>query len=118
NGSPGRKVQETRSRSAFDQADIARPRAFSGVLRRELDALSFAQQLEHRASHRAAVEEVLDAALVADEPESFVDEEPCDCAGWHTRSPPLLTHPGESPGHSAGNGRLYGNTSRRGRGAS
>ena len=56
---------------------------FCRILRRELDALTFAQQLEHGASHRAAVEEVLDPALVADEPESFVDEEPCDCPGRH-----------------------------------
>ena len=55
---------------------------------REFDALTFAQQLEHRAAHRAAMEEVLDAAFVADEPESLVDEESCDCPGWHTRSPP------------------------------
>ena len=35
------------------------------------------------------MEEVFDAALVADEAESLVDEEPCDCPGRHTRSPPF-----------------------------
>ena len=39
--------------------------------RRELDALPFAQQLEHRAAHGAAMEEVLRAALVTDEPKAL-----------------------------------------------
>jgi hypothetical protein len=30
------------------------------------------------------VEEVFDAALIADEAEAFVDEEPCDGPGRHT----------------------------------
>jgi len=29
------------------------------------------------------VEEVLDPTLVTDEPEPFVDEQSCDCPGWH-----------------------------------
>jgi hypothetical protein len=36
--------------------------------------LPFAQQLEYRAAHRAAVEEVLDAPLIPNEPEALVDE--------------------------------------------
>ena len=82
--------------SAFDQADVAGARTFLGIFRSELDALAFAQQLEHRAADRAAVEEVFDPAFVADEPEPLVDEEPCDCPGWHTRSPPFRT-PEEYP---------------------
>jgi hypothetical protein len=34
---------------------------------------------------------MLDTALVANEPEAFVDEEACDCPGRHTRSPPFRT---------------------------
>jgi hypothetical protein len=43
------------------------------------------------------MEEVLDAAFIADEPEALVNEEACDCAGRHTRSPPFRT-PGDIPG--------------------
>src|SRR5262249_46945551 len=71
--------------SVLDEADVARARALDGFLGRELDALTFAQQFEHRAAHGAAMEEVLHAALVANEPEPLVDQEPCNCAGRHTR---------------------------------
>jgi hypothetical protein len=83
NADCGRKVRwcrhpdsAIRRCSALDQADIARARAFLRIFGRELDALAFAQQLEHGTAHRAAMEEVLDSALVADEPEALVDEEP------------------------------------------
>jgi len=52
---------------SFDQADVAGARALLRIFRRELDALSFSKKLEHRAPHGAAVEEVLDSTLVADE---------------------------------------------------
>jgi hypothetical protein len=51
------------------------------------------------------VEEMLDAALVADEPETFIDQEPCDCPGRHTRSPPFGPQ-GTSQGRPAGDERL------------
>jgi hypothetical protein len=35
------------------------------------------------------MKEVLGPTLVADEPETFVDEEACDSPGRHTRSPPF-----------------------------
>ena len=70
---------------AFDQANIARSRAFLRVFGREFDALAFAQQLEYRSTDRAAVEKVLDPALVPNEPEALVDEQPCNCPGWHKR---------------------------------
>jgi hypothetical protein len=35
------------------------------------------------------MEEVLNSTFVADETESLVDEQSCDCPGWHTRSPPF-----------------------------
>src|SRR5207248_2923321 len=88
----------------FDQADVAGARPFLRVFGCELDPLPFAQQFEHRAADRAAVEEVLDSAFVADEPEPFVDEQACDCPGRHTRSPPFRT-PRDIPGNSAGYGR-------------
>ena len=71
--------------SAFDEPDFAGARSFAGFLRGEFDALAFAQQLEHRAAHRAAMEEVLDSSFVADEPEPLVDQKASDRPGRHTR---------------------------------
>jgi hypothetical protein len=71
--------------SAFDQTDFASARTLARLFRRELDTLTFAQQLEHGAPDRAAVEEVLDSAFVADEAEALVDQKPSDRPGWHTR---------------------------------
>jgi hypothetical protein len=71
----------------FDQANIAGAGALLGVFGRELDPLPFAQELEHGPPDRAAVEEVLDSALVPDEPEAFVYEQPCDSPGWHNPKP-------------------------------
>jgi hypothetical protein len=70
--------------SAFDQTYIAGARTFLRVFRSELHPLAFTQQLEHRASDRAPMEKVLDSTLVADEPKPFVNEEACNCPGWHT----------------------------------
>ena len=82
---------------SFDQADITRARAFLRFFNRKLDALTLAQQLEYRTTHRAAMEEVLDPAFVANEAESFVNQESCDCPGRHSRSPPFRT-PKKIPG--------------------
>src|SRR5438094_6978598 len=60
-------------RSAFDQTHFAGPRALRGILGRELHPLSLAQQFEHGAPDGAAVEEMLDTTLVAEEPEALVD---------------------------------------------
>src|SRR5262245_55564237 len=89
----------------LNQTNITGTRALGGLFGCELDSLALPQQLEYRASHSAPVKEVLDTALVADEPESLVDEEPCDCPGWHTRSPPFRAPRGILTA-SAGNGRL------------
>jgi len=70
--------------SAFDQPNVTRARTLLGVLLSELNALTFAQKLKHRPPNRAAVEEMLDTAFVADKPEPFVDEESRDGAGWHS----------------------------------
>ena len=69
----------------FDQADVARPRPFLGFLVVEFDALPLAKQFEHRSTHRAAMEEVLEAGFIPDEPEPLVDKESCDRSGRHTR---------------------------------
>ena len=68
--------------SALDQPNVAGPRALGGLFGRELHSLALAEQLENRAADGAAVEEVFDATLIADEPEPLVDEEACDSAGW------------------------------------
>src|SRR6185295_5002280 len=83
-------------RSALDQPDVAGARTLLRFFRRELDTLAFAQQLEHRAAHRASVEEVLDAAFVTDEPEPLVDKKSCNRPARHTRNPPSRT-PETSP---------------------
>ena len=51
----------------------------------ELHPLSFTQELEHGAADGAAMEKVLDTALVADESEPLIDQELSDRPGWHTR---------------------------------
>jgi hypothetical protein len=72
-------------RSTLDQADVARARALRRFFRLKFHALSFSQQFEYRPPHGAAVEKVLDAAFIAYEAETFVDEQACDCPGWHGR---------------------------------
>lgn len=82
---------------ALDQANITRPRALLRILWREFHPLTFPKQLEDGSADRAAVEKVLDPTLVADETEPLVDEESCNCPGWHKRrlrSPMLARTPG------------------------
>ena len=81
--SPARRVRG--EASAFDQSDFSGARAFAGFLGRELHALTFPQQLEHGATDRTAVEEVLDAAFIPDETESLIDEQTSDRSRWHTQ---------------------------------
>jgi hypothetical protein len=57
-----------------------------GFLDGELDALAFPEQLEHRAPHRAAMKEVLEAGFITYESKALVDKEPCDCPGRHSLS--------------------------------
>src|SRR5438552_16355157 len=87
---------------SFDQAYVAGARAFLGIFGGELDPLAFAQQLKHGAADRAAVEEVFDPALVADEPEPLVDQEPCDCPGWHNPKPSVPNPQGYPKGAQPG----------------
>jgi hypothetical protein len=71
--------------SVFDQPDFAGARTLAGFFLREFDSLAFAQQLEYRAAHRAAVEEVLDSRFVANESETLIDQKASDRPGRHTR---------------------------------
>src|SRR5256885_2046273 len=73
----------------LDQPHVTGARALLRFFRSEFDTLAFAQQLEHRPANRAAMEEVFDAAFVSNEAEPLVNEEACDCPGWHIRSPPF-----------------------------
>src|SRR5689334_18282436 len=100
-------------RSALYQPDVARARTFLRFLRRELDSLPFAQQLEHGAADGAAVEEVLDPSLDPDEPEPLGNQEPCDSPGWHTRSPPFRSPQGHPKGTQAGWARAHERRSHR-----
>ena len=58
---------------AVEQTDFSRARTLGRFFNLELDALSFAQQFEHGSSNGGAMEEVLDAAFVANEPETLID---------------------------------------------
>jgi hypothetical protein len=69
----------------FYETNVAGARTLLRLLRGELHALSFAKQLEDGAPNRAAMEEVFDSSLIADKPETLVDQKPCDRAGRHTR---------------------------------
>src|SRR5262249_25530345 len=101
NGPPHRAGNEPRA-SAFDQTDFTGPRTLAGLFRREFHALTLPEQLEHRSAHGAAMEEMLDAALVADEAEALVNQEPSDRPGWHNPCPPKrrVRTPGNIPGHT------------------
>src|SRR4051812_14991261 len=74
-----------RGRLSLDESNVSGARPLLRFLRSELDALTFAEQLENGAANGAAMEEVLDTSFIADEPKTFVDQEPCDCAGRHAR---------------------------------
>ena len=56
-----------------DQTNIASARTLLGFLNGKIDPLAFTQELEDSAAHRAAVEEVFDTTLIADEPKPFVN---------------------------------------------
>ena len=90
----GRKAVD----SAFDQTNVTGPRALRRFLGCEFDALTLAQQLEHRAADRAAVEEVLDAAFISDEPEALVDQEASNCPTWHNPTPSVPNPQGNPKG--------------------
>ena len=67
------------------ETNVSGARTLLRFLRSELDALAFAKQLKDGASDGAAMKEMFDPTFIADEPETLVDEKPCDRAGRHTR---------------------------------
>ena len=72
-------------RLILNQADIARPRSLPRLFRHEFDALALAQQLEYCPANGAAMKKMLNAAFIPNEPETLVDQEPCDSARRHSR---------------------------------
>ena len=80
-------AEDSRMTLAVDQANIASARALLRFLRGEIDPLALTQELENGAAHRAAVKEVFDSALIADESKPFVNQQTRDRAGWHTVPP-------------------------------
>src|SRR5688572_14565630 len=74
-----------RARLTFYETDVSGARTLLRILRSELDALTLAEQLENGAANRTPMKEVLDSTFIANEPETLVDQEPCDRAVRHTR---------------------------------
>jgi hypothetical protein len=66
------------------ETNVPSARTLLRLLRSELDALTFAKQLEDGAADGAAMKKVFDPPFIADKPETLVDEKPCDRAGRHT----------------------------------
>ena len=69
----------------LDESNVAGARSLLRLLRSELNALAFTQQLKHCAPDRAAMKEMFDSPFIADKPETLVDQKPCDRAGRHAR---------------------------------
>jgi hypothetical protein len=61
-------------RLAFYETDISGARSLLRFLRSELHALTLAEQLENSAANGAAMKEVFDTSLIADKPETLVDQ--------------------------------------------
>jgi hypothetical protein len=80
-------VEKMRSGSGV-RADVPCPRTFRRRLLIEADALTFVQLLERAGLHRAAVKEPLLAAIVADESESAIADQPFNRAVRHVDVPP------------------------------
>jgi hypothetical protein len=56
----------------FDQANFSGTRPLLWLLNREVDSLTFSQELEYGAADRAAVKKVLDTTFIADEAKPLV----------------------------------------------
>ena len=69
-------------------SDVSRARSFRRWLFVEADALTFVQLLEPTRRHRAAVKEPLLAAIVANEAESAIPNQPFNRAVRHVDVPP------------------------------
>ena len=70
-------------RLAVDEPHFSGARSLGRLFGRELDPLTFAEQLEHGATNRRAMKEVLDTTFVANEAETLVDEQTCNRAVRH-----------------------------------
>jgi hypothetical protein len=72
---PGRteEILQIQAVLPFNQSDVSSPRTLLGFLDREIDALTFPKQLEHRAPHGAAMKEMLQAGFIANESKALVD---------------------------------------------
>jgi len=82
-----RALGKTRPGSGLG-SDVSRARSFRRWLFIEADALTFVQLLEPTRRHRAAVKEPLLAAIVANEAESAIPNQPFDRAVRHVDVPP------------------------------
>jgi hypothetical protein len=58
---------------SFNESHVTSARTLLRFLDGEFDTLAFPKQLEHRATNRATVKEVLEAGFIADESEALVD---------------------------------------------
>ena len=73
-----------------EQSHVSSTRSLAGILGTELDTLAFAEQLEDGAANGAAVEEVFNARLIANEAEAFVDEQASNGSRRHTVTSDIL----------------------------
>jgi hypothetical protein len=69
-----------------DESNFSRARAFRRLFSRELDALTFAEQLEHCAADGRTMKKMLDAGFVSNEPEALVNQQSCNRATRHASS--------------------------------
>ena len=86
--------------SALEELNVAGPRSLPGFLRREVHALTFPEELEHRASHGTPVKKVFYSAFIANEAKALVDEQTRDRTSWHTLSSVVAKRPPDPQGIS------------------
>ncbi len=67
----------------LDYANFTGAGTLSRLFDGEVGSLTLPQQFEHPSPHCAAMEEMLDSLLIADEAETFVDQETRDRTACH-----------------------------------
>ena len=80
----------------LEQANFTGARPLGGVLDGELNALALTEQFEHGPADRGPVEEVLDAAFVANKPETLINQQSRNRAVGHD-GVPLIPNRGRTP---------------------
>ena len=90
---------------AVDESNVSGSGSLSGFFSLEFHPLSFTKQLENRFPNGTSMEEVLDAAFVADKPEALVDQQASDSPGRHCRVLRCARQPGRIPGRFLGDRR-------------